>query len=133
MVLRFNKFSLLASTAAFGSFFLFTFHTDSSRWHSRFRSRLRLPLIWMLSLMRPLKRMIRLLIHLAGTSVVSREEFKRFQPSSPAEMLLSVPGINVQEDSDDPGSSINIRGLQDFGRVNVMIDGARQNFQRSGP
>src|SRR5690606_38017072 len=28
-------------------------------------------------------------------------------------------------------SSINIRGLQDFGRVAVSIDGARQNFQRS--
>ena len=31
-----------------------------------------------------------------------------------------------------PETSINIRGLQDFGRVAVVIDGARQNFQRSG-
>ena len=28
--------------------------------------------------------------------------------------------------------AINVRGLQDFGRVAVTIDGARQNFQRSG-
>lgn len=69
---------------------------------------------------------------LAGTSVVTAEETKRFQPDSTAALLLSVPGVNVQEDADDPGSAINIRGLQDFGRVNVMIDGARQNFQRSG-
>jgi hemoglobin/transferrin/lactoferrin receptor protein len=27
---------------------------------------------------------------------------------------------------------INIRGLQDFGRVAVVVDGARQNYQRSG-
>ncbi len=69
---------------------------------------------------------------LAGTSVVTKEEVKRFQPDSAAALLLSVPGLNVEEASDDPGSAINIRGLQDFGRVNVMIDGARQNFQRSG-
>ena len=69
---------------------------------------------------------------LAGTSIVTAKEQKRFQAASPAELLTAVPGVNVQEDSDDPGSSINIRGLQDFGRVNVMIDGARQNFQRSG-
>jgi len=69
---------------------------------------------------------------LAGTSIVTSEETKRFQPDSAAGLLTAVPGVNVQENSDDPGSAINIRGLQDFGRVNVMIDGARQNFQRSG-
>lgn len=69
---------------------------------------------------------------LAGASVVTRDEIKKFQPDSAAGLLTAVPGISVQEDSDDPGSAINIRGLQDFGRVNVMIDGARQNFQRSG-
>lgn len=69
---------------------------------------------------------------LAGTSVVTRDEVERFQPDSAAGLLTSVPGVNVEEANDDPGSAINIRGLQDFGRVNVMIDGARQNFQRSG-
>lgn len=69
---------------------------------------------------------------LAGTSLVTQDEVKTFQPDRVSGMLASVPGIEVQEDSDDPGSAINIRGLQDFGRVNVMIDGARQNFQRSG-
>ena len=28
--------------------------------------------------------------------------------------------------------TVNIRGLQEQGRVNVMIDGARQNFQQAG-
>ena len=69
---------------------------------------------------------------LAGTSLVTKEELKKFQFDSAGGFLAAVPGVNIQEDSDDPGVAINIRGLQDFGRVNVMIDGARQNFQRSG-
>jgi outer membrane receptor protein involved in Fe transport len=31
-----------------------------------------------------------------------------------------------------PATVINIRGLRDFGRVAVVVDGARQNYQRSG-
>jgi hemoglobin/transferrin/lactoferrin receptor protein len=37
-----------------------------------------------------------------------------------------------RERADSPETAINIRGLQDFGRVAVVVDGARQNFQRSG-
>ncbi len=33
---------------------------------------------------------------------------------------------------ENPGISVNIRGLQDQDRIGMMIDGARQNFQRSG-
>ena len=40
--------------------------------------------------------------------------------------------MSVQERGDDPATVINIRGLQDFGRVAVVVDGARQNYQRSG-
>lgn len=69
---------------------------------------------------------------LSGTSVVTTETLTRVQPGSISEVLNGVPGVEVQEDSDNPASAINIRGLQDFGRVNVMIDGARQNFQASG-
>ncbi len=69
---------------------------------------------------------------LAGSSVVTRTDVERYQPSRLSDVLNAVPGLNVQEDSDDPASVINLRGLQDFGRVNVMIEGARQNFQRSG-
>ncbi len=131
MVLRFNKFALLASTAAFGSFFLLP-STLTAQDGTVALDPITVTTDLDVITDATTKTDDKIIDTLAGTSVVSREEFKRFQPSSPAEMLLSVPGINVQEDSDDPGSSINIRGLQDFGRVNVMIDGARQNFQRSG-
>lgn len=69
---------------------------------------------------------------LSASSVVGETEIERTRAERISEILSGVPGVNVSEDADDPGSSINIRGLQDFGRVNVMIDGARQNFQRSG-
>ena len=43
-----------------------------------------------------------------------------------------MPGVWVQDRGDEPSTSINIRGLQDFGRVAVVVDGARQNYQRTG-
>ncbi|HMN85295.1 MAG TPA: TonB-dependent receptor plug domain-containing protein, partial [Bauldia sp.] len=41
-------------------------------------------------------------------------------------------GVTTKPVAADPAVAVNIRGLQDFGRVNVLIDGARQNFQKSG-
>ena len=49
-----------------------------------------------------------------------------------SDVFFGMPGVWFQERADDPGTAINIRGLQDFGRVDVVIDGARQNFQRTG-
>lgn len=49
-----------------------------------------------------------------------------------ADVFQSVAGVITAQSRQDPGVSINIRGVQDFGRINVMIDGARQNYQRSG-
>ncbi len=42
-----------------------------------------------------------------------------------------MPGVFFQN-AGAPGLSVSVRGLQDFGRVNVMIDGARQDFMVSG-
>ena len=53
-------------------------------------------------------------------------------PTRTSDVFFGMPGVWTQSRGDDPGTSINIRGLQDFGRVAVLIDGARQNFQRSG-
>ena len=39
-----------------------------------------------------------------------------------------MPSLWTNTRSDDPGIGFNIRGLQDFGRVAVIVDGARQNF-----
>lgn len=70
---------------------------------------------------------------LGGASAVGREQIdQQFQAARVSEVLRTIPGVTTQETARDTATAINIRGLQDFGRVNVLIDGARQNFQRSG-
>ena len=74
----------------------------------------------------------RVINDLAGSSVVTRRQIDLLQPSRVSDVLQSVPGVAVQETGTDPGQAVNIRGLQDFGRVNVLVDGARQDYQVSG-
>jgi hemoglobin/transferrin/lactoferrin receptor protein len=69
---------------------------------------------------------------LGAVSTVRQEQINQLMPTRPADLLYGMPGVYVQERPDDPGTAINIRGLQDFGRVAVVVDGARQNFQRTG-
>ena len=69
---------------------------------------------------------------LGGVSVVTRPEIRRFEPDTIGEVLATIPGVAVASRDDDPGVSPNIRGLQDYGRVAVLVDGARQNFQVTG-
>ena len=69
---------------------------------------------------------------LAPVSVVDGGTIETLQPSRLSDLLYGVPGVWMQDRGDDPSTAINIRGLQDFGRVAVTIDGARQNYQRTG-
>jgi hemoglobin/transferrin/lactoferrin receptor protein len=69
---------------------------------------------------------------LAPVSVVTLEQIQGWQPNRLSDVLYRIPGVSVQERGDDPATVINIRGLQDFGRVAVVVDGARQNYQRTG-
>lgn len=69
---------------------------------------------------------------MSGTSVVTREQINTIQPSRISDILSQVPGVTTQENQNDPATAINIRGLQDFGRVNVLIDGARQDYATTG-
>ena len=58
-----------------------------------------------------------------------RGEIQRQQPGSIADMLQNIPGVASEVTPNDPGQSINIRGMQDFSRVNVLIE----IFGRSTP
>jgi len=69
---------------------------------------------------------------LAASSVIGSQEIAQTRATTPAELFRATPGVWFQNRPDDPSTSINIRGLQDFGRVAVLIDGARQDFQRTG-
>ncbi|MGE0630596.1 MAG: TonB-dependent receptor, partial [Hyphomicrobiaceae bacterium] len=70
---------------------------------------------------------------LGGSSAIGRTQLDtEFQPDKVSEVLRTMPGVTTQETARDTATAVNIRGLQDFGRVNILIEGARQNFQRSG-
>lgn len=65
-------------------------------------------------------------------AVIDREQLDRNPPRHAADMLEQSAGVYTAVSQQDPGLSVNIRGLQDYGRVNMNIDGMRQNFQQSG-
>lgn len=69
---------------------------------------------------------------LAPVSSISLDQIQGLQPNRLSDIFYGVPGVSFQERGDDPATVINVRGLQDFGRVAVVVDGARQNYQRTG-
>ncbi|WP_347336334.1 TonB-dependent receptor plug domain-containing protein [Bradyrhizobium viridifuturi] len=54
---------------------------------------------------------------LAPVSSVTLEKIQGLQPNRVSDIFYNVPGVSFQERGDDPATVINIRGLQDFGRV----------------
>ncbi len=70
---------------------------------------------------------------LTSTSVVGKDRLQQKQPSNIQQVLNGVPGVATagSQDRTGLGTSINIRGLQDFGRVAMITDGARNNFSRN--
>ncbi len=69
---------------------------------------------------------------LASVSQISGEELERRMATNANDIFFGVPGIKVYSDGRPAVSNINIRGLQDAGRVSVIVDGARQNFHKAG-
>jgi hemoglobin/transferrin/lactoferrin receptor protein len=68
---------------------------------------------------------------LAGVSYLSSEELQKLAATLPSEIFRTLPGVYAAPLGNDPGAIVNIRGLQNFGRVAVTIDGARQDFSRN--
>ncbi len=70
---------------------------------------------------------------LSGSSALDADRLAIEMPGGGiTDFVRLIPGLTTQTNADDPAVAINVRGLQDFGRVNVLVDGARQNFQKSG-
>ena len=67
-----------------------------------------------------------------SVAVIDREHIDRTPPRHAADMLEDTVGVYTAVSQQDPGLSVNIRGIQDYGRVNMSVDGMRQNFQQSG-
>ncbi|WP_454915707.1 TonB-dependent hemoglobin/transferrin/lactoferrin family receptor [Xanthobacter sediminis] len=69
---------------------------------------------------------------LAGVSVVTPDELSQLMASTTQQVFFGMPGTTVLQNGNSTQASINIRGMQDFGRVAVILDGARQNFTQLG-
>lgn len=65
-------------------------------------------------------------------SVISKAQLENRPTRHAADMLEQSAGVYSTVSQQDPSLSVNIRGIQDYGRVNMNIDGMRQNFQKSG-
>ena len=58
---------------------------------------------------------------LAPVSVVTLEQIQGLQPNRIGDVLRTIPGVSLQDRGDEPSTAVNIRGLQDFGRVAVVV------------
>ena len=67
-----------------------------------------------------------------SVSEISREQMDNRPVRHVADILEQTSGVYSSVSQQDPALSINIRGMQDYGRVNMNIDGMRQNFMKSG-
>ncbi len=68
----------------------------------------------------------------AAVTSIDTVDAERFGQKSAGDLLRTVPGVFTEANTRSPALSVNIRGLQDFGRNAITIDGARQNLQVSG-
>lgn len=65
-------------------------------------------------------------------SKVTRSTMDRFGGIKIDDTLRNEPGVFTRINGSQPGVAVNIRGFEGSGRVNMMIDGVRQNFRFTG-
>lgn len=67
------------------------------------------------------------------TTVGAEQLETEYQGASLGTILRDIPGVTTQGGGGEGAEmAVNIRGMQDYGRVAVTVDGMRQNFARSG-
>lgn len=65
----------------------------------------------------------------APVSTISKTEIKLNGREKLDTVLRGTPGVFTSINGSNPGVAVNIRGFEGSGRVNMMIDGAPQNFR----
>lgn len=66
-------------------------------------------------------------------AAVSTVRPDRILPGADTNRLLdTVPGVAAAGFASQPGIAVNIRSMEGFGRVNMMVEGVRQNFRSAG-
>ncbi|QFY60820.1 TonB-dependent receptor [Rhizobium grahamii] len=66
------------------------------------------------------------------SSTVTADEIDLQAGQGPDDLLRNVPGTSTANNPQNPGIAVNIRGFEGSGRVNMSIDGVRQNFRFTG-
>lgn len=65
-----------------------------------------------------------------SVAVITQESMRKSPVREAREIFNNVAGVDISNDARDPGLTVNVRGQQEMGRVNVNIDGARQNYNQ---
>ena len=65
-----------------------------------------------------------------SVNVITQEAMRKTQVRESRDIFNGVAGVDISNDARDPGLTVNVRGQQEMGRVNVNIDGARQNYNQ---
>ena len=65
----------------------------------------------------------------AAVSTATRSDIETFGQLDTGDVLRAMPGTSTTENPQNAGLAVNIRGFEGSGRVNMMIDGVRQNFR----
>lgn len=68
----------------------------------------------------------------AAVSSAGRSDVETFGLIDSGAILRAMPGVSTRESPQNAGVAVDIRGLEGSGRVNMMIDGVRQNFRFTG-
>ena len=68
----------------------------------------------------------------AAVSTATKSDLDTFGQVDTGDVLRSMPGTFTRESPQNAGLAVNIRGFEGSGRVNMMIDGVRQNFRFTG-
>ena len=66
------------------------------------------------------------------SSTVTADQIDLQSGQETDDLLRGVPGTSTANNPQNPGVAVNIRGFEGSGRVNMMIDGVRQNFRFTG-
>jgi hemoglobin/transferrin/lactoferrin receptor protein len=68
----------------------------------------------------------------ASTSTAGKNDLEIFGQLDTGDVLRAMAGTSTRENINSPGIAVNIRGFEGSGRVNMMLDGVRQNFRFVG-
>ncbi len=67
-----------------------------------------------------------------NASTIDGEQIRLEGGNRMDDLLRTLPGVFTRENAQQPGVAVNIRGFEGSGRVNMSIDGVRQNFRFTG-